>query len=198
MEHLSACVTDRMIALGIISSDDKDCYCYSVQGLLEKSLCLTLIVLLATVFHSFIEVIAFLCVFMLIRRSADGFHCKTTVGCFCASTIMALSTIWTSRIFSGYSLVWVGVVVCSVITLCIVATFNNPELNLTERELNHLKKRSRITSLMTGGITVVIILVIPNNDIVYYLALGIVYNALSLLIAKITERRDQSDGKEKT
>ena len=72
MEHLSACVTDRMIALGIISSDDKDCYCYSVQGLLEKSLCLTLIVLLATVFHSFIEVIAFLCVFMLIRRSADG------------------------------------------------------------------------------------------------------------------------------
>jgi cyclic lactone autoinducer peptide len=25
-----------MIDLSIISSDDKDCYCYSVQGLLEK------------------------------------------------------------------------------------------------------------------------------------------------------------------
>ena len=40
MEQLSAYITNRMIDLDIICSDDKDFYCYSVQGLLEKiSLC---------------------------------------------------------------------------------------------------------------------------------------------------------------
>lgn len=47
MEQLSSCIADRMIDLDIISIDDKDCYCYSVQGLLEKVICLTFIVLVA-------------------------------------------------------------------------------------------------------------------------------------------------------
>ncbi|MBP5654228.1 MAG: hypothetical protein J6X33_01815 [Clostridiales bacterium] len=81
--------------------------------------------------------------------------------------------------------------------LCKIATFNNPDLNLTERELNHLKKRSRITSGVTGGIILIFILIFPDKEIVYYLALGVIYNAISLLIAILKERRDQSDGKEK-
>lgn len=100
MEQLSACLTERMINLDIISSDDKDCYCYSVQGLLEKITCLSLIILFASIFHSLIGVLAFLSVYMLIRRSSDGIHCKTTIGCFCASTAMALSTIWVARIMN--------------------------------------------------------------------------------------------------
>lgn len=42
MEQLSSCITDRMIALDIINRDDKDCYCYSVQGILEKITCLSI------------------------------------------------------------------------------------------------------------------------------------------------------------
>lgn len=100
MEQLSACLTERMINLDIISSDDKDCYCYSVQGLLEKITCLSLIIFCASIFHSLIGVLAFLSVYILIRRSSDGIHCKTTIGCFCASTAMALSTIWVARIMN--------------------------------------------------------------------------------------------------
>lgn len=62
MEQLSACIADRMIDLNIISSDDKDCYCYSVQGLLEKITYLTLIIVLAYIFNSLVGVIAFLSV----------------------------------------------------------------------------------------------------------------------------------------
>ena len=93
MEQLSSCITDRMIALDIINRDDKDCYCYSVQGILEKITCLSLIVICASIFQSLIEILAFLSIFMLIRRSSDGIHCKTTIGCFCASTMMSLSTV---------------------------------------------------------------------------------------------------------
>ena len=194
MEQLSACITDRMIDLSIISSDDKDCYCYSVQGLLEKITCLSLIIFCASIFHSLIGVLAFLSVYILIRRSSDGIHCKTTIGCFCASTAMALSTIWVARIMN--CAICIGGVFCAVVVLCIVATFNNPDLNLTESELNHLKRRSRSTCLITSGIVVIIILIFPRKEIVFYFALGVIYNAISVLIAIICERRNQSDGKE--
>lgn len=108
MEQLSACITNRMIDLDIICSDDKDFYCYSVQGLLEKITCLTLIIVSASLFHSLVGVIAFLVVFMLIRRSSDGIHCKTTIGCFLASTVISLSTIVVVRIINGNCAMCIG------------------------------------------------------------------------------------------
>ena len=42
----------------------------------------------------------------------------------------------------------------------------------------------------------IIILVFPRKEIVFYFALGVIYNAISVLIAIICERRNQSDGKE--
>ena len=108
MEQLSACITNRMIDLDIICSDDKDFYCYSVQGLLEKITCLTLIIVSASLFQSLVGVIAFLVVFMLIRRSSDGIHCKTTIGCFLASTVISLSTIVVVRIINGNCAMCIG------------------------------------------------------------------------------------------
>lgn len=198
MEQLSACLTERMIDLNIISSDDKDCYCYSVQGLLEKVICLTFIILVAALLHSLSGVIAFLAVFMLIRRSSDGVHCKTTIGCFFASTVISLSTIQVVRTINGNCAICIGGVVCAMIILCIIATYNNPDLNLTKEELNHLKRRSRFTSLITGAIVVITISVFPEKEIVSYMALGVIYNAISLLIAILFERRNRSDDKEKT
>ena len=78
MEQLSARIADRMIYLDIIISDDKEIYCYSVQGQFEKTKCLMLIIVLLFLLHSIFEVIAFLSVFMLIRRSSDGIHRKVS------------------------------------------------------------------------------------------------------------------------
>ncbi len=101
MEQLSSCVAERMINLDIISRDDKDCYCYSVQCLLEKTVCLLMIILMAVIINKVYELLAFLWIFALIRRSSDGFHCKSSVGCFFSSTIMTLSTIGAVRLINN-------------------------------------------------------------------------------------------------
>ena len=76
-----------------------------------------------------------------------------------------------------------------MLVLCIIATANNPEMNLTEEELNHLKKKSRITVLVTGGMLIIIILIFPHIEFVSYMVLGVIYNAGSLLIAILKGRR---------
>ncbi len=80
-----------------------------------------------------------------------------------------------------------------MIVLCIIANCDNPDLNLTREELYHLKRRSRITVLIIGGIVVITILFFPQNEYVSYMALGIIYNAISLLIATMIEVRERDD-----
>ena len=75
-----------------------------------------------------------------------------------------------------------------MIVLCIIANANNPDLNLSREELDYLKRKSRITVLILGCWIIVMILLFCDYRIVSFLALGVIYNALSLLIAIIIER----------
>jgi len=52
---------------------------------------------------------------------------------------------------------------------------------------------ARITVLIIGGIVVITILFFPQNEYVSYMALGIIYNAISLLIATMIEVRERDD-----
>lgn len=52
--------------------------------------------------------------------------------------------------------------------------------------------------MIAGGIVVILILLFSEKKIVFYFALGVIYNAISILIAIIFERRNQRVGKEET
>ncbi len=112
-------------------------------------------------------------------------------------SIISLSTILVVRAINENCAICIGGVACAMIILCTIATPNNPDLNLTKEELNHLKKRTHITSFITGGFVVFFILISPSKAIVSYLALCVIYNAISLLITILLERRNRRDDKEK-
>lgn len=189
MEQLYSYVTDRMINYDIISVDDKEYYAYSIQVLAERIICLLLITLAALIFNALLEVSFFILVYALIRKNCDGFHCRTSVGCFCASTVMSLSTILIGNILTGHCTLCLGVVLLSMVVLCIIATFNNPQMSFTEEELNHLRRNARITVLIIGCVIIVLLFFLRDNKYISFMALGLIYNAFSVLIAIMIERR---------
>lgn len=101
------------------------------------------------------------------------FGCKTDRSINFLS-IISLSTILVERTINKNCAYCIGGVVCAMTMLCIIATFNNPDLNLIKEELNYLKKCSSIINLITGGFVILFILIFPNKKIVSYLALGVI------------------------
>lgn len=83
----------------------------------------------------------------------------------------------------------------SMIFIFFVGTIRNSNLEPTEQELNHLKKCSRIGITIIGLVVVILLLFFPKNQYVYYSALGIIYNAVSLLIAKLKGKEEATDDK---
>ena len=197
METLSAYLAERMCRNDIISEDDKKFYAYSIQLLIERTLGLILIAIFAFVFKAPVEVAVFLITFILIRINSDGLHCKTTAGCFAASVLTAVSTILVASFISSYPWVCIGCVAVSAVVIFAVGTIRDPNLDLSDAELKHLRKRSRIGIAVIAAVVLTLLFLYPQNHFVYFSALGIIYNALSLISVKILRGEVTGDEKER-
>ena len=187
MEYLSALIADRMCKNEIIKEDDLRFYAYSIQLLLEKMIGLILIGIFALVFKAFIEIAVFLIVFAVIRSYSDGIHCKTSIGCFISSVLMALSTIPLTTWLIKHPAVSISGVLISMAVILVIGAIHDPNLDLSEEEFIRHKKMTRILILIVGPIVLCLLFLFSNNQLVYYSALGIIYNALSLMAVKITK-----------
>ena len=187
MEYLSALIADRMCKNEIIKEDDLSFYAYSIQLLLEKTIGLILIGIFALVFKAFIERAVFTVVFVVIRRYSDGIHCKTSIGCFIASVLLALSTIPLTTWFMEHPAFCVTGVLISMAVILVIGAIHDPNLDLPEEVFIRHKKIARILILIVGPVIIGLLFLFSNNQLVYYSALGVIYNALSLMAVKITK-----------
>ena len=80
--------------------------------------------------------------------------------------------------------------------ILVIGAIHDPNLDLTEDEMAHHKKMSRILILIAGPVVLSLLFLLSNNPLVYYSALGIIYNALSLLAVKIFKGELQENEEE--
>ena len=188
MENISAFIADRMCKLEIIKKDDLKFYAYSIQLLLERTIGLILIGIFALAFKSFFEIAVFVITFALIRIHSDGMHCKTSIGCFITSVLMSLSTIPVSTWLMANPIICKECVMLSVVVIFAIGTIRDPNLDLSDNEFFRLRIRSRIGISIIGPIVLILLMILPENRLVYYSSVGIIYNALNLITVKILRR----------
>ena len=168
MEYLSALIADRMCKNEIIKEDDLKFYAYSIQLLLEKTIGFILIGIFALLSGAFIEIAVFL----------------------------AVSTIPAAKWLITCPAVCIAGVLISMAVILVIGAIHDPNLDLTEDEMAHHKKMSRILILIAGPVVLSLLFLLSNNPLVYYSALGIIYNALSLLAVKIFKGELQENEEE--
>ena len=83
--------------------------------------------------------------------------------------------------------------ILSMIFIFCIGTIRNPNLDPTEQELYLLKKCSRIGIVIIGLLVLIFAFLFPQNHLVYYSALGVIYNAVSLMIVKLKGEEETED-----
>ena len=188
MENISAFIAGRMCKLEIIREDDLKFYAYSIQLLLERTIGLILIGIFALAFGSFFEVAVFVITFALIRIHSDGLHCKTSIGCCISSVLLSLSSIPAAAWLMVNSIICKECVMLAVVVIFAIGTIRDPNLDLSDEEFFRLRIRSRIGISIIGLIVLSLLLILPENSLVYYSSVGVIYNALNLIAVKILRR----------
>lgn len=186
-------IVSRMIANDVISADDRAVYSYHLQVMLEAILCHVILLSMAAITGHFIEIFLFLLSFDILRGSASGYHCKTSVGCFLLSSIVCALVVLMRDLFLRYILQYQGGLIISMIIIFLVGAINHPNMGWSDEELSKAKRSSRIKILIMLILLFILDFLGIEKVYLYCFSMGIVQCSISLVIVILGRKGGHSD-----
>lgn len=187
--RLSKRMASFFVCRKIIEKDDEEVYEYGLQLLLSTVLNAVIALFLAFVSETVIPCLFYLSVFVVMRKSAGGFHAKTHLGC-CCILIVVLSC------FIGFvkfvpTEIYITVSGCSliisVVTILMFAPLEHENKPLSDKDKVRLRKISIVYIIIISGL-VILYGALNFKTIMVSMSLGTATSSGSVLAAKIQEK----------
>lgn len=199
-EHGEEAMTDKlvnqMIKLQVIDDDEKEIYRFGIESLLLKILHYSSYLLIAAFSNEVVRFLIFFLTFLVLRKSAGGYHAKSKAGCYCISCFTVLSAIISMKILSNYennlevlAPVFLLTILCDVIIVRF-APLGNRNRELEEAETRYFRKRTRM--VLCGENILVFLFVFLKLE---GYAIGIVLAILCQAVLLLLEKRNETENK---
>lgn len=186
INNLSSRLTDRLIAKGNITKDDRELYIYGFFILLSHIMYFSLSAFFGLLFQCLIESLIFYIAFQFIRMYAGGYHAKTETRCEILSTLSLLVCTAIIKLINTYNFQTLLLFVTILSAVCIFAfcPIDTPEKPLTEKEFKCFRKISWII-LLVIAIVIVISYFFKINTIFAPCCLSLILESLLLIAGKL-------------
>lgn len=150
INNLSALLTDKLLAKGSITEDERELYIYGFFMLLSHIMYFVLACIFGILFKCFIESIIFYIAFQFIRRYAGGYHAATETRCEILSTLSIIASIGIIKLSKIYDFKTTLLIITliSMVIIFILCPLDTPEKPLTEKEFKYFRKISWIILLV--------------------------------------------------
>ena len=150
INKLSALLTDKLLAKGSITEDERELYIYGFFMLLSYIMYFVLACIFGILFKCFIESIIFYIAFQFIRRYAGGYHAATETRCEILSILTIIASIGIIKLSKIYDFKTTLLIITliSVVIIFILCPLDTPEKPLTEKEFKYFRKISWIILLV--------------------------------------------------
>ena len=187
MKQIAEKIARRMIDAGIIQKEKYLAYSYSIQMFLEKMTGMLIIMLLSVLLGRVVEVSIFFFFFANIRKYAGGFHCKTFLSCLILSVVSVLGlSCFVCPILLRNNKWSVVCVALSLLVILVVGAVNHPNMDWNFEEYQRAKRMARIHIIFETA--VIMFCYILGTKYLSYMSMGVVFSAITLLLARITRQ----------
>lgn len=173
----------------VIKSEDEEVYEYGLQLLLSTIINGMIALILAIFTGTIFQCICYLAVFVLLRKSAGGFHAKTHFGCCCILVVVLSLFIMFIKIVpnEAYGIVAAITVSFSVVIILIFAPLEHENKPISDRDRSKLRKNSVIYAVLLT-ILILVLFIVKLKIIMICIALGMFTSSSSMLVAVIEKR----------
>lgn len=187
--RLSKRMVSFFVRQKIIEKDDKEVYEYGLQLLLSTILNAVIALLIAIVSRTVIFCLFYLSAFVIMRKSAGGFHAKTHFGCCCILIAVLCCFIAFIRLAPTeiYTAISVLTLIVSAVTVLLFAPLEHENKPLSDKDKIRLRKVSVAYMIVISGL-VILFGIFNLSQIMVSTALGIATSGGSILAAKIQEK----------
>lgn len=190
--RLSKRMASYFVRNEIIKSEDEEVYEYGLQLLLSTVFNGIIALILAIISETVLQCICYLAVFVILRKSAGGFHAKTHFGCCCIlATVLSLFIMFIKFVPNEvYSIVAAIAVVFSVVMILMFAPLEHENKPISDRDKNRLRKISIIYAVLFALLGFVLFIA-RLKMVMICVVLGM-FTASSSILAAVIEKKINS------
>lgn len=187
--RLSKRMASFFVRNDVIKSEDEEVYEYGLQLLLSTVFNGILALVLAIISGTVWQCVCYLAVFILIRKSAGGFHAKTHLGCCCILTVvLSLFVLFIKFVPTNiYAAITVFAVAFSVAVILIFAPLEHENKPISDKDRKRLRKISIIYAILIS-IIISLLFIANMKEIMVCLALGMFTASSSMMVAVIEKK----------
>ncbi|MCM1227607.1 MAG: accessory gene regulator B family protein [Clostridium sp.] len=187
--RLSKRMASFFVRQKIIEKNDEEVYEYGLQLLLSTVLNAVIALLLAISSGTVIPCLFYLSVFVVMRKSAGGFHAKTHFGCCCILIAVLCCFIAFIRLAPTeiYVIVSELSLIISAVTVLLFAPLEHENKPLSDKDKVRLRKISIAYMAVISG-SVMLFGMLNLRQIMVSTALGVLTSSGSVLTAKIQQK----------
>lgn len=190
--RLSKRMASFFVRNDVIKSEDEEVYEYGLQLLLSTVFNGIIALILAIISGTALQCVCYLAVFVLLRKSAGGFHAKTHFGCCCIlSVVLSLFIIFIKFVPNEvYGIVAAIAVVFSVVIILMFAPLEHENKPISDKDKSRLRKISIIYAILFA-LLVFVLFIAKLKMIMICVALGM-FTATSSMLVAVIERKIKS------
>lgn len=187
--RLSKRMASFFVCNEVIKSEDEEVYEYGLQLLLSTVFNGIIALILAIVSGTALQCVCYLAVFVLLRKSAGGFHAKTHFGCCCIlATVLSLFIMFIKFIPNEvYGIVAAIAATFSVVIILAFAPLEHENKPISTKDKIRLRKISIIYVFLLA-LLVFMLFTAKLKMIMICVALGMFTASSSMLVAVIEKK----------
>lgn len=140
----SAKITDKLIGLNTINSEDREIYEFGIQHIFITLLNISTVILIGFLTNSFKEAVVFILAFIPLRIFAGGFHFSTPFRCYVFSSCFVAVVLLAMRYFSVPLLIYCLLYCISGIIILAFSPVEDRNKPLDQLEKKVYRKRTII------------------------------------------------------
>lgn len=173
----------------VIKSEDEEVYEYGLQLLLSTVFNGIIALILAIISGTVLQCVCYLAVFVLLRKSAGGFHAKTHFGCCCILAVVLSLFIMFIKFVPNevYGIVAAIAAAVSVVIILIFAPLEHENKPISDRDRRKLRKNSVIYAVLLT-ILILVLFIVKLKIIMICIALGMFTSSSSMLVFVIEKK----------
>ncbi len=194
LEKLAKSTARFFVLQNTIESEHEEIYAYGMEILLSTIANGLIALLIAIITNTFIPSLLFLAVFVIMRKSAGGYHAKTHGGCMAILICVQIGFIGLIHCFNyDFIIVYsISAMVISIISVFLCAPVEHPNKPINDEDKLRLRRKSIIYILLISIINL-LCLVLGFTQFALYISCGIFVSTGAMIAEKIVLLKEFHD-----
>lgn len=176
IEKISTHILDFLDNESKLSEEEKDYYRYGIEITLSSVLSLCIVLIIGVVFHSVLDSLLFLLLFVPLRQYTGGFHAESYFFCNLSLAVIfsGLMLICNINAVLTYTYFWIIIATASLVIVIVFSPADNKNKPIKAEKIKYYKLKASFLAFVYGASGIMLIGIQNHLGLMVIMSLSVI------------------------